>query len=84
MPYHAKLVSNSTKLMWTQVAVAAIFAFQIFYSYVSEIPEGENGSVIIGMFVVIPFVCFLSQVSVFVVHYILRKLAYNKPLKSRT
>ncbi|WP_158678968.1 MULTISPECIES: hypothetical protein [unclassified Pseudoalteromonas] len=73
--------------MWWQLAVSAMWAWLIFYEYVTEIPEGENGSVIVGMFVLVPFLCLLSQVMFFVVHYVGNgivnriKSAYNKPLK---
>lgn len=88
MPYHARVVSKSRKLMWWQLAVSVCWAWLIFHEYFTEIPEGENGSVIVGMFVFIPFICLLSQVVFFVVHYTgcglfnWCKTAYNKALKS--
>jgi hypothetical protein len=86
MPYHAWAVSKSKPLMWWQIGISVLWAYSIFYDYITEIPEGENGSVIIGMFMVFPFLCLLSQVIFFASHYIFNKavnrcrLAYNKSI----
>ncbi len=70
MPYHARVVSKSKKLMWWQLAVSAIWIWLVLYEYFTVIPDGESGSVIVGMFVFIPFICLLSQVVFFVLHYL--------------
>ena len=90
MPYHAKVVSRSKLLIWCQIVISFLWAYLIFYEYMTEIPQGENGSVIVGMFIVFPFICFLSQVIFFVLHYIVAKivcwykLAYNKKINKDT
>ncbi len=87
MPYHAKAVTKSKFLIWSQIGFSIVWAYLIFYDYMSDIPEGENGSVIVGMFLIYPLLCFLSQVVFFVFYYVVSKisyrfkLAYNKPLK---
>tara|TARA_B110001452_G_C14914000_1_gene319500 strand:+ start:219 stop:539 length:321 start_codon:yes stop_codon:yes gene_type:complete len=87
MPYHAKVVSKSKILVWSQVVISLFWAYLVFYDYITDIPQDENGSVIVGMFMVYPFLCFISQVLLFVLHYVASKivskykLAYNKPIK---
>jgi hypothetical protein len=60
----------------------------IFGDYLRDMPEGENGSVIVGMFVVIPIICFLSQILFWLIFITFQKLirwcklAYNKRIKS--
>ena len=74
MPYHAKVVAKSKILIWWQIAVSVFWAYLIFYDYMADIPEGENGSVIIGMFMVYPFLCIISQTIFFVLYYIASKI----------
>jgi hypothetical protein len=87
MPYHAKAVTKSKLVILSQMGFSLFWAYLIFYDYMSNIPEGENGSVIIGLFMIYPLLCFLSQVVFFVLYYVINKmshrfkLAYNKPFK---
>lgn len=73
MPYHAVVVSKSKILMWIQIVISCLFVGVIFY-YVLDIPEGENGTVIVGMLFFIPFFCFLSQVAMFCAYWLFSKL----------
>lgn len=73
MPYHAVVVSKSKILMWIQIAVSCLFIGVILY-YVLDIPEGENGAVIGEMLFYFPFLCFISQVTIFCTYWLFSKL----------
>lgn len=73
MPYHALVVSKSKLLLYTQGLISCLWVVLIFV-YLSDIPEGENGSVIVGMLFFIPFACFLSQIGLFCIHWLFAKV----------
>jgi hypothetical protein len=84
MPMHALYVVKNKLLLLCQISLSIYWAYMIFGDYLRDMPEGENGSVIVGMFVVIPIICFLSQIIFWLIFITFQKLiqwcklAYNK------
>jgi len=81
MPYHALVVSKSRALMVIQILVSLLWLSLIAY-YILDIPEGENGFVIVGMLFSIPIFCLISQSLLFAIHWLISKIARHfKELK---
>ncbi len=72
MPYHAVVVSKSKFLMGIQVLISCLWLCLILVYFI-DIPEGENGFVIVGMLFFIPFACLLSQVVMFCIFWMLKQ-----------
>ncbi|GLX85335.1 hypothetical protein tloyanaT_15870 [Thalassotalea loyana] len=81
MPYHAVVVAKNKLLMCFQILVSCSWV-GLIASYVMDIPQGESGFVIVGMFFSIPIMCLVSQTSIFVVYWLVSKIvAHIKGLK---